>query len=627
MYYSRTVALVLSLFLVAPIVVQATTPQLYTPGATLNPDCAPTDSPCGISSITASGTVGQVPYYATAGSVLAATSTITILSSGNVGIGTTSPSSFLHIYNGASGATPYFTNNGLIIENSGSIGNPTSLQFLTSNLGDSYIFFGDPEQSDVGHIVYKHDEYSAGWAQHYQDFLQGVAGGIGVFSFGADRTKITQPTLFGLPTNSEAVYSYLPDAQVEIRGVDNLATSYSLDAHNLADSSSLVFNNAGTLALDGILNIGGATTGWGIGVNGAGLLLGGANFTGTEASGVAGGAAVVLGSNDGAAVINTDNLGVIGFAGHNGTIYNPATTIGAQIRGVSEGTWTSSSYPGALTFLTTPSGSTTTNIVERLRISSAGNVGIGTTTPFAQLSVHANNGSTLQTLFAVGSSTASVTTTLFSIANTGNVTINGSSGSTCVIGNGTSGTSCSSDERFKTNIALIHDALNGIEQIKGVTFNWADPEKNQSQFIGVIAQDVQKVFPQAVSLVADGILSVDYAALVAPLIEAVKDLARQVSSLAATVAGFANTFTTNNLCIKKSDGSSVCITGDQLGTLLNESGQYSAPSPNDGGESMTTVATTTDAILTDSTVVSITTDTTASVPEIVNSATLDTPSL
>jgi len=142
-----------------------------------------------------------------------------------------------------------------------------------------------------------------------------------------------------------------------------LATSYSLDAHNLADSSSLVFNNAGTLALDGILNIGGATTGWGIGVNGAGLLLGGANFTGTEASGVAGGAAVVLGSNDGAAVINTDNLGVIGFAGHNGTIYNPATTIGAQIRGVSEGTWTSSSYPGALTFLTTPSGSTTTNIL------------------------------------------------------------------------------------------------------------------------------------------------------------------------------------------------------------------------------------------------------------------------
>jgi predicted RNase H-like nuclease (RuvC/YqgF family) len=42
--------------------------------------------------------------------------------------------------------------------------------------------------------------------------------------------------------------------------------------------------------------------------------------------------------------------------------------------------------------------------------------------------------------------------------------------------------------------------------------------------IGVIAQDIQKVFPTAVIENADGYLSVDYAVLVSPLIEAVKEL-------------------------------------------------------------------------------------------------------
>jgi hypothetical protein len=48
-----------------------------------------------------------------------------------------------------------------------------------------------------------------------------------------------------------------------------------------------------------------------------------------------------------------------------------------------------------------------------------GTFGVGSSTPFAKLSVHVNNGDTATTLFAIGSSTASATTTLFSIANTG----------------------------------------------------------------------------------------------------------------------------------------------------------------------------------------------------------------
>jgi hypothetical protein len=56
-------------------------------------------------------------------------------------------------------------------------------------------------------------------------------------------------------------------------------------------------------------------------------------------------------------------------------------------------------------------------------ITSAGKLGVGSTTPFGKLSVHAINGETNTSLFRVASSTASQTTTLFDISNTGVTTI------------------------------------------------------------------------------------------------------------------------------------------------------------------------------------------------------------
>jgi hypothetical protein len=74
-----------------------------------------------------------------------------------------------------------------------------------------------------------------------------------------------------------------------------------------------------------------------------------------------------------------------------------------------------------------------------------------------------------------------------------------------------------------------------------VTYHWKDPSKNQGEQIGVIAQDVEKVFPQAVATEADGKKSVNYSALIGPLIEAVKEQQKEIATLQAQVAALQGT--------------------------------------------------------------------------------------
>lgn len=71
---------------------------------------------------------------------------------------------------------------------------------------------------------------------------------------------------------------------------------------------------------------------------------------------------------------------------------------------------------------------------EIARIQGDGLFGLGTTTPFAKLSLHALDGETNASLFAIASSTASATTTLFSISNTGILTSSASATSTFAAG-------------------------------------------------------------------------------------------------------------------------------------------------------------------------------------------------
>lgn len=111
------------------------------------------------------------------------------------------------------------------------------------------------------------------------------------------------------------------------------------------------------------------------------------------------------------------------------------------------------------------------------------------------------------------------------LINTGVLTVYGTN--TCTIADDAT-PSCTSDERLKQNIRPISSALDKILQLNGVTYHWKKPEISKREHIGLIAQNVESVFPQAVGAVSDTTLgtakTVAYAELIAPMIEAMKEL-------------------------------------------------------------------------------------------------------
>jgi hypothetical protein len=79
--------------------------------------------------------------------------------------------------------------------------------------------------------------------------------------------------------------------------------------------------------------------------------------------------------------------------------------------------------------------------------------------------------------------------------------------------------------------------LERLRAVRGVTFEWREDKARYQSYpgrnreMGVIAQEVQAAFPDAVVEDDDGLLMVDYPALVAALIESVKELADRVEAL------------------------------------------------------------------------------------------------
>ena len=86
-----------------------------------------------------------------------------------------------------------------------------------------------------------------------------------------------------------------------------------------------------------------------------------------------------------------------------------------------------------------------------------------------------------------------------------------------------------SDERVKENIEVIPNALEKVKSVSGYTFDRTDQDCPRQT--GVIAQEVLKVLPEAVTTNEEGMHSVAYGNLVGLLIESIKELELSVTTL------------------------------------------------------------------------------------------------
>jgi hypothetical protein len=96
-----------------------------------------------------------------------------------------------------------------------------------------------------------------------------------------------------------------------------------------------------------------------------------------------------------------------------------------------------------------------------------------------------------------------------------------------------------SDATLKTNVAQLNGALAKVCAIRGVNFEFIAEQlskPDQGVQVGVIAQEVEAQFPEIVVTHEGGIKSVRYDRLVAPLIEAVKELKTELDAVKAEIA-------------------------------------------------------------------------------------------
>ena len=210
-------------------------------------------------------------------------------------------------------------------------------------------------------------------------------------------------------------------------------------------------------------------------------------------------------------------------------------------------------------FKTYVSATVTTAVLTAL---ASGNVGIGTATPGAQLHVAGN-------MKIDGANTLEFGAGVSKEVNAGKIGYNAfASGALDIVGAGTSGTNRkikfwaeggaifngsvtgvgafnTSDARFKTNVRPLGGALASVLALRGVRYEWNALGQQHGGTagagqVGLIAQEIEKIYPELVATGADGYKAVNYAQLAPVLIEAIKEKRTQIEALKAQVAAQAS---------------------------------------------------------------------------------------
>lgn len=98
-------------------------------------------------------------------------------------------------------------------------------------------------------------------------------------------------------------------------------------------------------------------------------------------------------------------------------------------------------------------------------------------------------------------------------------------------------TACSSDAQFKKEVRALEPSHHKIQMLKPVKYRWKtniNPQKEEKEQLGFIAQEVEKIFPELVYTDQEGFKSLDYSRLTVPLTLALIELDKEINELEKT---------------------------------------------------------------------------------------------
>ncbi len=216
---------------------------------------------------------------------------------------------------------------------------------------------------------------------------------------------------------------------------------------------------------------------------------------------------------------------------YTGTAWTSPMPPGAMITYFAEANATPTSFPTAIVFATTPANSS--GSAERMRITGSGYVGIGTN-PIQALDVNGNIRSALGSFYSGQRSNF-----YLALQNDRNMVLYDNGGAVW-----TSGTSLS-DIRMKENITPLEPVLDDLTKLHAIRFHFKKSvDEKQSPQIGVIAQEVQKYFPEFVYTDPNGHLLVYYDKLTVVLLKGLQELKADNDNQAAALTDLKREFET-----------------------------------------------------------------------------------
>ena len=240
-----------------------------------------------------------------------------------------------------------------------------------------------------------------------------------------------------------------------------------------------------------------------------------------------------------------DGSQLVALSVANGKLTNSSITIGSTAISLGSSATTiagltsvtSTGFTGALT----GNASTATTLATARAINGVnfdGSAAITVTAAAGTLSgATLASGVTASSLTSVGTLTALTVTGV--ITANGGVTVTGA-----ITATGNISAYVSSDRRLKNNIVPIENALTKLNKIGGYSFDWTDDyiekESNgkgedgyffRKHDIGVIAQELQEILPEAVAEKTDGYLGVRYEKIIPLLIQSIKELQLEINEL------------------------------------------------------------------------------------------------